>query len=305
MKNKVILLDNSVFVHRAIFSWASMVRLKKVGKLNSSFLPPVSYTYFSMIISTLCRIGINQGDIIIVAQDGRDSWRKDYYAPYKANRKEYRESHEEINWEEKYNEINNIILQLKKSEVFHWIQIPKIEADDIMAVACKHYKDKECIIVSIDKDLEQLAYYENVKIYSLLTKYKNVKGAYKIVNNPLKIILDKVKNGDVSDNILVDKQTDTQEDYNLREFLINLLKLPDFVVEQVTKALENLLPLNTNLEFLPYTKSLALKFKNIYLNKNVITYEEVVEYQLKKEKRLKNKKLKAKKIEIANKRSFR
>lgn len=292
--NKVILLDSSVFVHRSIFSWGSMIRLQREKKVNMGFIPPVGYTYFSMIISALKKIGVDKDDVIIMAQDGRDSWRKDYYAPYKAQRQEYRESHEEINWEEKYGEINAVIKQLKKANIFHWIQINKIEADDVIAVACNYFSDKECIVVSIDKDLEQLTHYSNVKIYSLLAKYKTEKGAYKIIKNPLKIITDKAKKGDASDNILVDKETDTDEDYKLREFIINLIRLPEFVTKTVTPYLEDLYPLEVIEKELPYQNSLAKKFNQVYDKQFQITYDDCVLYQEKKIERVSKKKKKMK-----------
>lgn len=304
--NKVILLDNSVFVHRAIFSWASMIRLKNAKKIaETAFIPPVAYTYFSMIVSSLIKIGVKKDDIIIMAQDGRDSWRKDYYAPYKANRTEFRESHEEINWKEKYAEIGVCIDQLKAANLCHWIQIPKIEADDVIAVACNKFQDMETIVVSIDKDLEQLCYYPNVRIYSLMTKYKGLNGSYKIVKNPLKIISDKAKKGDVSDNILVDKENDTPEDYELREYIINLIRLPDFVTNTVKHYLEDLRPLELDEAALPYQSSIAKKIGQIYNSEKVITYEDVVKFHEGKEERTKKRNIKLKKAASKSKVSLR
>lgn len=281
MIKKIILMDSSVFTHRAIFSWASMIRLKKAGK-PIGFIPPVAYTFFQMIISSLTKVGVDENTVVIFAQDGRDSWRKDYYAPYKAQRKEMRESFEEINWDEKYQEIKKVIDQLKNSNFGTWIQIPKIEADDICAVTANKFQDKEVVIVTIDADLKQLTYYPNCKFFSLMAKYRGVNGAYSLVENPLKIITDKAKKGDVSDNILVDKVNDTVEDYELREYIINLIRLPNFVTETVTPYLENLEPTKVILENLPYPDSLAKKFNRIYDKSLKIEYEDCVLYQEKK-----------------------
>lgn len=290
MIEKIIILDSSVFVHRSIFSWASMIRLKNSGK-SISFIPPVAYTYFQMLISSLTKVGVDENTVIIFAQDGRDSWRKDYYAPYKAQRKELRESFEEINWAEKYSEIKKVIDQLKNANFGYWIQIPKIEADDICAVIANKFQDKEVVIVTIDADLKQLTYYPNTKFFSLMAKYKGVNGAYSLVENPLKIITDKAKKGDVSDNILVDKANDTVEDYELREYIINLIKLPQFVTEKVIPYLENLKPSLVNIYELPYQDSLAKKFTRIYDKSLKIEYEDCILYQdNKKERTIKRKK---------------
>lgn len=42
--------------------------------------------------------------------------------------------------------------------------------------------------VSIDKDLEQLTHRQNVRIFSLMAKYKGVNGSYKVVIGMKRII---------------------------------------------------------------------------------------------------------------------
>jgi len=164
------------------------------------------------------------------------------------------------------------------------------EADDIQAVACRTFKDDTCIIVTIDKDLFMLAHYSNVLIFSLNKKCKNSRGIYEKVDNPLKILAQKAQKGDVSDNI-IPSTTDTEEDFKLRKFIIDLFKLPDFVEKPIRAVLENLPEKKVNPDLLPFQKSLAKKFFDIYKLDNVITPEYC--YRL-EEKRANQKKKKAK-----------
>jgi len=286
---KTIIIDCGIFTHTSIFSYGAMLKKKIEDKADIKFIPPPGYTYFSMIISALKKIGVDTDDIIIMAMDGRDSWRKDLYAPYKAQRKEFREKQKYIDWDKCYGSVNQVNDQLKNSTNFQFIQIPKIEADDIASVACRFFKDNECVVVSGDADLEQLAYYNNVKIFSTNIKIKGTRGAYKIIDNPIAILNEKARKGDVSDNILVE-DSDTENDYNLRCTIIDLLNLPQNIEEQIT---QEFLKLNynksLNIEELPYPNSLGKKFTKIYDKDKIITYEDCLKLQEKREKKKKKK----------------
>ena len=296
---KVILIDAAVLAHRSIFNYGSLI-LKKMNGLipPSTFIAPAPYSYFAQIISILKKIGVEPDDKVIFCLEGH-SWRKNYDANYKANRQEYRDTFTHIDWPKEYNGINRINEQLEASTNFYFIRLPNAESDDIIATAVKFFKNQPCIIVSIDADLDQLAYYENVKIFSPLVKYKSIKGAYKQVDNPLAIIEKKCRLGDKSDNILVG-ENDKPEDYELRKFIIDLINLPEFVslpiIEELKKVEENHVPAFTTWRQLPYPDTLGLKLPLIYEKEKVITFDECIEYSKKRTAR-KVKKAKAKRDE--------
>jgi 5'-3' exonuclease len=283
--SKVILLDGGALTHRAIFSWNST---KQKSLLDENVLVlPSAYTYFLMIISNLKKIGVDKDDIIIIAQEAH-SWRKDFLAEYKAQREDYRESHDLINWKFHYKKINEINKQLDEATNWHFIRVENCEADDILAVGCRFFADKECIVVTADKDLYQLDFYEHVKIWTLNKKCKGSRGVYEQVKNPLKIINDKAKKGDVSDNILT-RPTDTDEDFELRHFIVNLLELPDYIEEAIIEKLKQLPQKQIDFSKLPYPDSLAKRFPEIYKKKNILTYEYCVKLQEKREEARKKK----------------
>lgn len=289
---KYVLLDGGVFTHRSIFNWAMM---KKIAKPDQ-FVAPSHYNYFQSIITTLKKIGVDKDDTVIVCLEGA-SWRKDYLGEYKAQRAKAREEQTLIDWPYHYGKINEINNQLDESTNWHFIRARGCEADDIQAVACKIFSDKECIIVTIDKDLFMLAHFENTKIFSLNKKYQGSKGVYEKVENPLGILSEKCEKGDVSDNIIVRKDKmkhkilDTEEDYKLREFIINLIELPKFVTDPIERVLLNLPIKEEHLDKLPFPESLAKRFPQIYLKDKVVTPEQCYKY-------IEKKTLKAKKIAL-------
>lgn len=290
-KNKVILVDGGILTHQSIFDFGAVYKKIQEGKLpKTTFLPPVGYTYMSKLISALKKVGLNEDDLVIVGIDDYlyGSWRSDYLAEYKAQRKGLREKHDHINWKQKYSEINRIIEQLNNSTKIQFLRIDKSEYDDIASVAVRKFKDKECVIISGDQDLEQLAYFDNVKIFSMFSKYNGSKGCYKIVKDPIKVLNSKIKKGDISDNI-IPKSTDENPDFEIRELIVNLLKLPKEIEERIEKVLDNLPEKENHFENLPFPKSLAKRFPEIYSGKGLITYEQCIKYLENKKKKQKKK----------------
>jgi hypothetical protein len=153
------------------------------------------------------------------------------------------------------------------------------------------FKDKEVIIASIDSDLQQLCYYDNVKFFSLNFKTPKGKGGYLKISKEeaLKILNKKVMKGDVSDNIIVFPNEDAQDAEN-RRVLVNLLELPQEIELSITEVLQNL-PNKQGMkwESLPFKDSLGNRFEQIYDKKFKIEYEYCLKLQ---EKRIIKKKKK-------------
>lgn len=284
-----------------------------------------------MILGLLKRVGISREDKIIIAVDARNSWRKAFYRPYKAQRKKLREDAKLIDWQYHYDKIDKMNQKLNESTNWHFIKLSKIftyrqlcdtkygkefkifnqehsldeeygiEADDIQACACTFFKDKEVVLITNDKDLEQLDYFDNTKIFSMNVKYKNGVGCYKIIDNPKKILADKIRLGDISDNIIT-SENDTENDVNIRKFIINLLKMPEFLTDIINKEFSYLKEKQINYNNLPYPNSFGKTFDSVYGTKNIITYEDSLK---KHNKDIKKKKEKAKQQREKKKLNFR
>jgi 5'-3' exonuclease len=191
---------------------------------------PATYSTMSMIISCLKELNATLDDKIIIAIDGKNSWRKDYDTQYKSNRKANREKHD-IDWDYWFREYDKLKQNIAENTPFLLAHADRMEADDIIAYAVRYYKDHECIIVSTDSDYEQLTCYENVKVFSPVSK------KFKIVKNPYALLAKKIEM-ERADNLL--SPILTEADYNKRKMLVDLTTLPDFVEKSCKIALDNL-----------------------------------------------------------------
>ncbi len=270
-KDKVIVLDFSIFMFRAIYSWRN----------NKQVTP--EYTALSMIASCLKKIGIEPQDQIIVACDYGRSWRKDVDKEYKANRKEAREKQTDIDWKNLFSRFNELIDKIQLGTSWHVVKEWHFEADDFMAVACRYYNDKEVVLVTFDKDVEQLAIYDNVKIFSPLKKYKGKNGGYKYVKDPYKVLASKIQK-EVSDNLV--NPIVTKEDYEKREEIVSLIKLPDSVEERIVSIYSNLKDKEQiDEQIMPY-EIIKDRINALYNNKkDIVDYEKCINYKPRKRKK--------------------
>jgi len=148
------------------------------------------------------------GDIII-CHDSPHCWRKDSFKEYKANRK-VSKAKSDHDWNKIFDIMTTIREEIKDN--FQWknISVPHAEADDIIASIVEDSIPIEPIlIISSDKDFQQLQKYSNVKQWSPL------KQNYIVCENPENYLLTHIIKGDSSDgvpNILSDDDTFIDKD---------------------------------------------------------------------------------------------
>lgn len=157
-------------------------------------------------------------DHVIFALEGR-SWRKDYYAQYKANRAvkraalTEREQEEDQMFWETYDSLNTYLKEKTNCSV---IREANAEADDIIARWIHLHPNDDHIIVSSDSDFHQLLS-TNVRQYNGITDelwtldgvlddrgnliVDKKTGLAKHVDNPEWILFLKAMRGDSSDNV--------------------------------------------------------------------------------------------------------
>jgi hypothetical protein len=100
-----------------------------------------------------------------MAEEGH-SWRKDLASFYKAQREDLRKKDTFVDWTYQYQMLNKLHSQLNNATNWFFVRHPNLEADDIIAIAVRYFKDKEIVIVSGDKDLFQLAYGEGNHLFT-------------------------------------------------------------------------------------------------------------------------------------------
>jgi hypothetical protein len=154
---------------------------------------------------------------VVIALEGK-SWRKDIYAPYKANRKvvALNRSPEEVEDDKVFfDTMNDFVKFLKTKTNASVLQHVNAEADDKIARWIALHPEDQHVLISTDSDFQQLLA-PNVKIYNgiagLLYTINGIfdvngnratdkKGIELPIPNPGKILFDKCLRGDSSDNI--------------------------------------------------------------------------------------------------------
>ena len=144
---------------------------------------------------------------LVLTYDSRAYWRKQIFPQYKANRKKSREE-DNRDWDSIFGVLNQIKEEIREFLPYKVVETYGAEADDVIAIVCKHYQSEQILIVSGDKDFIQLQKYDNVNQYSPITK-KHVNGI-----DPVVYIKEHILKGDKSDgipNVLSPDHTFTDE----------------------------------------------------------------------------------------------
>lgn len=132
---------------------------------------------------------------IIFCQEGGNNWRKQEYDGYKASRAEgYSASLVDFDAFFKMN--NEFINGLQKTlQNALFLRIPRLEADDLIALITKYKQDWDILLISTDHDFYQLHKFENFE------QYDPVKHKFIEVLNPELALMQKIITGDASDDI--------------------------------------------------------------------------------------------------------
>jgi 5'-3' exonuclease len=137
---------------------------------------------------------------LVICTDGKNSWRKDVFPYYKANRKKGREE-SELDWQELFRIINLLREELQEYFPYKVLHFDRLEADDIIGILCHEYgrilkNDSESILIlSGDKDYVQLQKYANVDQYNpVLKKWVKEK-------DPEQFLMEHIIRGDGGDGV--------------------------------------------------------------------------------------------------------
>jgi hypothetical protein len=159
----------------------------------------IRHMFLNSLRSNRKKFGQEFGEIIICA-DGKNSWRKDVYPYYKANRKKSREE-SELDWNELFRIINLIRDELKEFFPYKVIHLDHCEADDVIGIIVHeigtelNIGSEPILILSGDKDYIQLHRYANVKQFDPVRK-KWVQNS-----NPDKYLAEHIIKGDTGDGV--------------------------------------------------------------------------------------------------------
>ena len=111
------------------------------------------------------RYGPQYGQIVLCT-DASHPWRRDFFPLYKANRKKSREA-DDRDWQLIFDTLHEVKMEIKENFPYKYMYVENCEADDIIAILVKeYYQQEEIMIVSGDKDFQQLHQYNGVRQWS-------------------------------------------------------------------------------------------------------------------------------------------
>jgi hypothetical protein len=145
---------------------------------------------------------------VVIACDDKKYWRREYFPYYKGARKESREK-SDLDWDFIFETVDELKADLRNNFPYKVIQVPKCEADDVIACLVRYHQEndliqdglfdsepKPIVIISADGDFVQLQKYKNVKQWSPMQK--------KLVKSKVSLneyIIDHVVRGDAGDGV--------------------------------------------------------------------------------------------------------
>lgn len=184
--NKTVLIDFSNIAYSSFYA--------SVGIRHTDDDQKVALWRFFIFNSLLKIKNKFKPDEIVLAFDG-GSWRKKAFTLYKAKRTIAREK-SPVDYKKFFSDMDSFIEDLKDFP-FGQIKVQYSEGDDIIAVLTEYLSTKrqEIIIVSVDKDLQQLQRYMNVK------QWNPIKDAFVDCSNPYQFLNDHIIHGDTGDGI--------------------------------------------------------------------------------------------------------
>lgn len=140
-----------------------MVQLKRnEGEISEDFL---RYLILNSLRNYQKKYGPTYGQIVLCTDAG-NPWRRDFFPLYKANRKKARDN-DDNDWKLIFDTLQIVKDEIRDNFPYHYMYVPNCEADDIIAVLTKRFhKEEDILIVSGDKDFQQLLKHDNVQQYS-------------------------------------------------------------------------------------------------------------------------------------------
>lgn len=159
----------------------------------------IRHMFLNSIRSNRKKFTEEYGEIVICA-DGKNTWRKEAYPYYKANRKKSRDE-SGMDWGALFEIMNTIRDELREHFPYKVIHIEHCEADDIIGTVIHEYGSElnigseKFLVLSGDKDYIQLQNYANVDQYDPIRKrwIRN--------DNPCQYLKEHILRGDTGDGV--------------------------------------------------------------------------------------------------------
>ena len=192
----MILLDTNQIMISSVFAMHGK-------KINHLTINEIRHAVLKGIMYYNHRFRNDYGDMVL-CYDSHNYWRTELFPNYKAARKTKQQS-SDIDWSHVYRLFDIVKKEIADNFKYASVEIPRLEADDIISVISSEYHGVDKIlIVSADKDFQQLQKYSSVDQYSPARKDMLV------CEDPEGFLIEHTIRGDSSDgvpNVLSDSDT--------------------------------------------------------------------------------------------------
>ena len=168
-----------------------VIALKRDGEIPTPEM--ARYMILNSIRGYVHQYKEEYGPEVVIAVDGAHPWRRDIFPAYKAKRREGREGDNSSDIIYEYMDI--IRREIEENFPYKVVKLDGVEADDIIAVCVKKNVDGKSLIISSDKDFQQLQKYPNV------TQYSPVLKKFYETDSPQEYIYEHILRGDPGDGI--------------------------------------------------------------------------------------------------------
>ena len=185
----MILIDYSQI---AISNIAVQLAMSK-DKMTLS-IPIVRHMILNSIRGLVHRFKQDYPGDVIIAVDGPAPWRRDIFPNYKHQRRKGRVE-SQIDWDGLFKIMSEIREEFITKLPYKVLHVEKTEADDIIATLVAQQTENLYLIISGDKDFQQLQKYPSVSQYAPIQK-KMIE-----TQNPQEYIFEHIMRGDTSDGI--------------------------------------------------------------------------------------------------------
>jgi 5'-3' exonuclease len=234
----MILIDNTQILIASIFS-----QYKNMNDVSEDVVRHIVINTYRMYRT---RFKDEYGDLVI-CQDSANPWRREMFPHYKANRKKAHDKDKE-QWDKIFEILTKIRQEIMENFPYKNMRVDRCEADDIIATLAKKFHTQEKIlIVSSDKDFQQLQRFPNIVQFSPIHK------DFLKCENPEKHLFEHILRGDTGDgvpNILSDD--DTFIDDTKRQKPLSTKKINNWAFYGVPAEHERNFDRNKNLVDLAY-----------------------------------------------------
>ena len=108
-------------------------------------------------------------DEVVLCIDDSNSWRKAFYSRYKESRKDKKKD-SKIDWKELYKMMNKLANEFKHHMPFKVLKVKSAEADDIIGVLTRYFKNPTVIIARDEDYFQCFAKKKNLRVYDPISQ---------------------------------------------------------------------------------------------------------------------------------------